>query len=321
MAKHGTAAEIAGSEAGTVATCPSCGDPASRLYRVGDLNRAVSEQQFQYFRCGRCRYVFLRPVPEDLAFYYPSDYHALPVDTRDIATAAALERYKIEMVTSLVPAGNLVEVGPGRGNFCYLAREAGFRVSAIEQSEACRAFLLRALDVPAYATLEAFLAQPAERMPDVIAMWHVIEHLDDPWGFLQRAVACLRPGGIIVVATPNPESLQFRLFGRRWAHLDAPRHTNLVPMALLDHKLAQAGLRQRLLTTLDEGSLGWNGFGWAFSCANFFRARTARRAARLIGRILGTLATPFDRAENAGAAYTAIYQKPAHEVFRSSSHA
>ena len=311
MAKDAAVGEIGGSGGGTAAICPACGDAASMLYRVGDLNRAVSDEVFKYFRCGGCRYVFMRPVPEDLARYYPSDYHTLPVDVGNVATAARLERYKIEMVTSLVRTGNLVEIGPGRGNFCYLAREAGFRVSAVEQSAACRSFLQRALGVPAYGTLEGFLAQPAERMPDVIAMWHVIEHLDDPWGFLQRAVACLRPGGIIVIATPNPDSLQLRLFGRRWVHLDAPRHVNLVPMKLLDRKLAQAGLQKRLLTTLDEGSLGWNGFGWAFSCANFFGARTTRRAARLIGRILGRLAAPFDRAQDAGAAYTAIYQKPA----------
>lgn len=311
MAKDAAAGRIAGSGAGTAATCPACGHAASVLHRVGDLNRGVSDEEFLYFRCGGCRYVFLHPVPGDLARYYPSDYHTLPADVGDIATAASLERYKIEMVTSLVSTGHLVEVGPGRGNFCYLAREAGFHVSAIEQSAACRGFLQRALGVPAYGTLEAFLAQPAERMPDVIAMWHVIEHLDDPWSFLQRAVACLRPGGIVVIATPNPESLQFRLFGRRWAHLDAPRHVNLIPIALLDRKLAQAGLQRRLLTTRDEGSLGWNGFGWAFSCANFFGSRTTKRAARLIGRILARLAAPFDRARNAGAAYTAIYQKPA----------
>jgi len=298
-------------DSGGAAPCPACGSAAARFCRVGDLNRAVSAERFEYLRCAACGYIFLRAVPGDLSRYYPADYHTLPADADDIAPAARLERYKIDLITPLVRGGNLVEVGPGRGNFCYLAREAGFRVSAIEQSGACRDFLQRALGVAAYATLDDYLAQPGAPMPDVIAMWHVIEHLPDPWEFVARAAACLRPGGIMVIATPNPESLQFRVFGRRWAHLDAPRHVNLIPMRLLHDKLAQAGLQRRVLTTLDEGSIGWNSFGWAFSCANFFGWRAAKRVARLFGRILSRLAAPLEREPGSGAAYTAIYQKPA----------
>lgn len=296
---------------GVAATCPACGAAAAPFCRVGDLNRAVSEEQFDYLRCGACGYIFLRAVPADLSRYYPADYHTLPADAQDVAAAARLERYKIDMITPHVRGGNLVEVGPGRGNFCYLAREAGFQVSAIEQSLACREFLQRALGVAAYATLDDYLSQSGAPMPDVIAMWHVIEHLPDPWEFVARAAACLRPGGIMVIATPNPESLQFRVFGRRWAHLDAPRHVNLIPMRLLHEKLAQAGLQRRVVTTLDEGSIGWNSFGWAFSCANFFAWRAAKRVARLFGRILSTMVSPLEREQGAGAAYTAIYQKPA----------
>lgn len=291
--------------------CEACGGVTVSLCHVGDLNRAVSDEEFHYLRCGACGYIFLRTVPRDLPRYYPEGYYTLPETAGEIADAARLERYKVDLISPYGRTGNLLEIGPGRGNFCYLAHEAGFRVFAVEQSAECRKFLERELGVTAYPTLDDYLALPDDRMPDVVALWHVIEHLVDPWEFLERVAARMRPGGIVIIATPNPQSMQFRLFGKRWAHLDAPRHVKLIPASVLDRKLTAAGLQRRLVTTKDEGSIGWNSFGWAFSCANFFKARTAKRLARGIGRILGKLAAPIEHIEGAGAAYTAIYQKPA----------
>jgi SAM-dependent methyltransferase len=291
--------------------CEACGGVTVSLCRVRDLNRAVSDDEFHYVRCSACGYIFLRTVPQDLSRYYPEGYYTLPETAGEIAAAARLEHYKLDLIRPYGRTGNLLEIGPGRGNFCYLAHEAGFRVFAVEQSAECRKFLEHELGVTACATLDDYLAMPDDRMPDVVALWHVIEHLVDPWEFLQRVAARMRPGGIVIIATPNPQSVQFRLFGKRWAHLDAPRHVKLIPASVLDRKLTAAGLQRRLVTTKDEGSIGWNSFGWAFSCANFFKARTAKRLARGIGRILGKLAAPIEHIEGAGAAYTAIYQKPA----------
>ncbi len=297
--------------AGASAPCPLCRGAARPRCAARDRNRQVSETVFHYLRCASCGAVFLADPPADLERYYPADYYTLPDSARSLAAAAAPERYKIEIVRRYVRSGRLIEVGPGRGNFCFLAREAGFAVTAIERSRACREFLERALGVETIRAEDEHAALERSAGADVIAMWHVLEHLSDPWRFLDLAARKLNPGGVLVAATPNPGCLQFALFGARWAHLDAPRHLVLIPPHALAGRLESRGLRTELLTTTDPGSLGWNRFGWMFSLANLFPGGAARRAARLAGRCAALAAYAFERAEGRGAAYTGVFRRAA----------
>jgi SAM-dependent methyltransferase len=63
-----------------------------------------------------------------------------------------------------------------------------------------------------------------ERVFDVITGWHVVEHLHDPLGGLRALRAMLRPGGSLVLALPNPASLDARFYRSAWVAYDAPRH-------------------------------------------------------------------------------------------------
>ena len=50
---------------------------------------------------------------------------------------------------------------------------------------------------------------------DLITMFHVIEHVADPLDVMTKIFSWLRPGGFLVVETPNTDSLDFRLFSKR----------------------------------------------------------------------------------------------------------
>ncbi len=66
-------------------------------------------------------------------------------------------------------------------------------------------------------------------------MWHVLEHLESPGEALERIAAWLVPGGGLLVGVPNLASLQSRLFGEHWYHLDVPRHrTHFTPAGLIE---------------------------------------------------------------------------------------
>ena len=55
-------------------------------------------------------------------------------------------------------------------------------------------------------------------------LWHVLEHMPDPAAALERVRSWLAPSGVLLVAVPNLDSLQARLAGPKWFHLDLPRH-------------------------------------------------------------------------------------------------
>jgi ubiquinone/menaquinone biosynthesis C-methylase UbiE len=62
---------------------------------------------------------------------------------------------------------------------------------------------------------------------DVVFALHVVEHLTQPGQFFAEARRVVRPGGLLVIATPNAEGLGARLMGRRWSGYSDPTHISL----------------------------------------------------------------------------------------------
>jgi len=139
----------------------------------------------------------------------------------------------------------------------------------------------------------------------------VIEHLTDALETLAATSIRLKPGGILVVAAPNPEAFQFRILRRWWTHVDAPRHVVLIPLSLLCKHAEQHGLEAVLVTTDDEGARGWNLFGWERSLGNIGRGRRSVRWMQGLGRFLARMATRLDRQEGSGTTYTVVFRKTA----------
>jgi SAM-dependent methyltransferase len=77
---------------------------------------------------------------------------------------------------------------------------------------------------------------------DVITLWHVLEHVHSPVEVLVGLRELLAPGGVIVVSVPNFASIQSRVFGGAWFHLDPPRHVIHFNRATLGDVLGRAGL-------------------------------------------------------------------------------
>ncbi|HZN86676.1 MAG TPA: class I SAM-dependent methyltransferase [Burkholderiales bacterium] len=277
--------------------------------RTRDLNRDASDEEFRYERCPDCGLASLANAPADLGRYYAAGYHEIPASAEGLERGAAHDSYKIDLVRQFATRGRLVEIGPGWGAFCLLARRAGFEVEAIERDPRCCEFLQKELGVRAIRSDDPATALAQAATADAIVLWHVVEHLADPWAVLEAAARKLAPGGVLLIATPNPESFQLGLFGRFWTHVDAPRHLHLIPVRLLRSRMARLGLDAELATTTDPGSIGWNDFGWRFSLANLAPHRALKRPLRLAGRVLGKLAALIDNREGRGSAYTAVFRK------------
>lgn len=179
----------------------------------------------------------------------------------DLASAAELERYKIDIVTRFVKNGKLLEIGPASGGFACLAKQAGFDVEVIEMNKECCEFLEGKLGVRVINSHNEQEALAKLEQKSVIALWQVIEHLRDPFGLLTEACNKILSGGILVIAAPNPDALQFRILGRHWVHVDAPRHVYLIPQNVLVEKAKAMGMKLVFATTNDVGSIGWNKFG------------------------------------------------------------
>ncbi len=285
--------------------CPVCGGPdADVAFVVGDRNRALGPGRFSYRRCARCAAIFIDAPPADLGRYYASEGYGSGAPS---AQEVGYEDAKLALVRNHVASGRLIEVGPGPGTFARLAAGAGFDVVAIERDPGYARGLAGEVtairsDDPV-ATL-AELTEPA----DAIVMWHVLEHLPDPGGVLDACATRLRAGGVLGISTPNPASLQFRLLGRRWMHLDAPRHLQLIPLPALRLALSARGLTMVAMTTTDPVGKALNLMGWERALRGESSLEPKRATLLLAAAI--TLATkPIEARNLYGTAYTAIFAK------------
>ncbi len=151
-----------------------------------------------------------------------------------------------------------------------MLRERGWQVEGVELSEAAAHHARDLLGLSVF--VGDFLAVPlAPGTFDVVQLWHVLEHCADPVAALRQAHALLRPGGLLVLAVPNFESLQARLAGRHWFHLDIPRHTVHFRAGAL---LALLAREEFAIDTVAHFSLEQNPYGWIQSLQNLagFRA-------------------------------------------------
>ncbi len=291
--------------------CPYCGTDAEIYFRSRDYNRNITTVIFDHYRCPKCQLIFISPIPENLGDYYPQAYYTLSDSTDLLDAGAANEQYKIDIIKHFMPQGRLLEIGPSLGCFTYLAKKSGFEAEAIEMDARCSKFLNEIAGIPTVNSSDTCGALKSLKPFDVIALWHVIEHLPNPWETLEAISDKLNPGGILVLAAPNPDAFQFHVLGRYWPHADAPRHLMLIPSKLLVEKMAALGMTVELLTTTDKGGLGWNIFGWEFFFSNLCSLRKINRALHIIGRMVAKLLSPIEKIEGKGSAYTIVFRKAA----------
>ena len=77
---------------------------------------------------------------------------------------------------------------------------------------------------------------------DLIVLLHVLEHIPEPLRTIQKAFSLLSPGGQLVLAVPNADSVERRLFGEFWDAWDIPRHIHHFSPGSLRKLVTRAGL-------------------------------------------------------------------------------
>jgi 2-polyprenyl-3-methyl-5-hydroxy-6-metoxy-1,4-benzoquinol methylase len=272
---------------------------------------------FGYRRCLACATVFIEQIPEDLDTYYAEAGYGSLEDTPDPRLLAG-ERFKLDLLRGVTGGSNMIEIGPGAGVFARVAVEAGFSLTAIEMDERYCRELGERLGVRALCSAEPASALQTLAPADAIVLWHSIEHLPDLAQVLAACVGNLQPGGVLAFSTPSPDALQFRLLGSRWAHLDAPRHLQLLPAGSMRRHLEALGMEHVVTVTDDPIGIACNRLGWEYAA----RLHPARHRSNMATDILtGSISATMTRATRpwegrglAGSTYTAVFRRPATEA-------
>jgi ubiquinone/menaquinone biosynthesis C-methylase UbiE len=123
---------------------------------------------------------------------------------------------------TLLKNGKILDYGAGTGHFARVMAAKGWDVTAIEKSDKARELALRDFGFEMLPT-EA-LANIEDKSMDVVTMWHVMEHIQEPDKMWKELYRILDDTGIAVIALPNSASYDAQRYKEQWAAYDVPRH-------------------------------------------------------------------------------------------------
>lgn len=231
---------------------PEFGDMGDRLYSV--------RGKWSYRKCPRDGHLWMspRPIPDDNHLAYVE----FPTHARTLPNRSALARLKNAMEDAAMAVyfgygektvlrhllarlpfsrglaatkimwlsaqagGVLLDIGCGSGAFIEQMASLGWIVEGVEPDVNAAAIAARGnISCKIWPSYDD-VGGEAGRF-DAITSHHSIEHMHHPDAFLSRAFDLLRPGGRLVIVTPNVDGVGQRIFRRHWFPLDPPRHLHL----------------------------------------------------------------------------------------------
>jgi len=179
-------------------------------------------------KCDQCAHIYtLQHRVLDAAKLYSSEAYAI-VKNRNGFFHKILEweyRRIVNRINRFKPVkGSLLDFGSGKGQFASVAKSKGWHVkcveTATERAQYARNFYGLEVDTRFYSGGRIF-----ENSFDVLTLFHVLEHLQEPNVILKEMTKFnLKPDALIVIEVPNIQSWQSAIAGNNWLHLDVPRH-------------------------------------------------------------------------------------------------
>ncbi|MDQ3800474.1 MAG: class I SAM-dependent methyltransferase [Acidobacteriota bacterium] len=313
------AAESLRTEATACCLCET--DDAEIIGAGKDFEYKTSADVFLARRCRSCGLVYLNPRPaaEEFARIYPPDYHAFEFSEKQFGFVFKVRRRLeagrlLSWCKNLPENARLVDVGCGDGFHLELLRDFGEkswnlegvdadpRAASVAEKKGLKVHngLLENLDLPPDAYDLAFLIQ-------------TVEHVANPVELLREVRKILRPGGRLVIVTDNTDSLDFKLFKRRyWGGYHFPRHWNLFNQSTMRRLAEKTGMEVESLTTQVSP------VNWVYSIRNLLADRQAPswlvEQFSLKSTVSLGIFTLFDTLNNLlerGALINAIFRRPA----------
>lgn len=202
----------------------------------------TTDDLFNVVRCADCGLVYLDPRPDvsELPTIYPPNYYSYNQDKlRRNANPDSLLlrirykgfRAKIEKSLSLLSLKSneivrVLDIGCGDGHLLNLYREArGTNVETTGVDFSLSAVILAAAQGHNTYSGRFEDVDLSDDYFDLVVASHVIEHVPDPSGFVEKVFRVLKPGGIFWFETPNIGSIDARWFEKEhWGAYHFPRH-------------------------------------------------------------------------------------------------
>ena len=271
--------------------CPICNASSIVSFIKTTAQMHSSKELFNFDQCANCQLVFLNPRVnlDNLKNYYTSHY--LPYRGSEAwgkysklvegsQKKLDLKRVKrVKEVCSISPKSLILDVGCGNPSFLKACQqELNCKTLGIDFSDEGwkeQSTLFKGLDLQVAEIKDLSL----NLKPDIITMWHYLEHDYTPLENLTYLKSIAKPSTTLIIEIPNFDSISRKKYNENWSGWHTPRHTSLFSPDNIKLLLDKSGWNvSQLLTygTLNPYLLFWmsemeqKGIQWTKNMENEF---------------------------------------------------
>ena len=233
--------------------CPNC-------FEKGRVTKKI-DGKFSVYFCTNCYNGFTYPTPLNIKDYYQSSYWNSSNLLGKIKNTffKIFQQRRINWVTETLPKGSILDVGSGEGCFGKSLPKR-YTVTNIEP------LFSKVINKSVIKT--DFLKWQTPLKFDAVCFWESLEHTPLPKSYLSKAFNLLKKGGIIFIEFPRHESLESKLFGKNWYHMDTPRHLSHLTDNGIKYLLNTVGFAG--ITLKSVPSFDYTPWGFTASVLNCF---------------------------------------------------
>ena len=244
--------------------CKICGSKNSAKWTTArDVEYFTTENEYDYFECLDCKTLNISPIPiNEISKIYPSNYYAYSSSYHKnliVKIKESLDKKFFKNISNMLigESFSVLDIGGGEGAILDIARKADqkfkqFTIVDLDENARTKAILkgynfhkTRIEDIQIF---EKF---------DLILMFNLIEHIEDPVATLVKLKSLLKPGGLIVIKTPNYLSVDATLFkGNSWTGLHCPRHWTIFSQESIELAVKKSKLKINILS-FTQGAPFW----------------------------------------------------------------
>jgi 2-polyprenyl-3-methyl-5-hydroxy-6-metoxy-1,4-benzoquinol methylase len=215
------------------------------LFNCGNVQHYCDKPPSEYLICKKCGLIFQKEIPsiEAMSEHAESQYSSGLYKEYVGAASLKYETFKqrIALIKEKANGGRLLDVGCSSGFFIEVASQNGFDAYGVELSSKAISFANENIRERITQGDVNLLRQIGNNSFDVVVAFDIIEHTHDPLLFLRNIKDLLRPGGCLVLSTPDTEHYLRLIMGSRWPMLQPLQHTYLFSKKAIGRALEMTG--------------------------------------------------------------------------------
>jgi 2-polyprenyl-3-methyl-5-hydroxy-6-metoxy-1,4-benzoquinol methylase len=191
-----------------------------------DFTELYYNDEYYIVKCNNCGFSFIPKEHRKKTNYDEYRDDEVLQEVRKSNSYIKIQRHKLRLslIKKYKKQGNLFDIGTGWGHFLYTAKICSYNVDGIEISKLMHFFATNDLELNV-RNEDLYEAEIPKNQYDIVTMWDVLEHLNEPQKAVKKAHEILKPDGIFVLQIPAIDSKIAKIEKEKWIMLSA-EHIN-----------------------------------------------------------------------------------------------